>query len=79
MSYKKALESVGGCKAFVSPLSSKLLSVGALLACYELREDGLKIGIPLLEAQSYTLAEPTQEMADLEMYEMWLAGECYDV
>src|SRR5262249_5388698 len=35
--YRDALRELGGCKVFVSPLSSKLLSVGALLACYDHR------------------------------------------
>ena len=33
--YHDSLHELGGCMAFVSPLSSKLLSVGALLACYD--------------------------------------------
>jgi hypothetical protein len=35
--YRDALRELGGCKVYVSPLSSKLLSVGALLACYDHR------------------------------------------
>lgn len=37
--YRDALRDLGGCKVFVSPLSSKLLSVGALLACYDHRSN----------------------------------------
>ena len=52
--YRRALGELGGCKAFVSPLSSKLLSVGALLACYDHRfgvveGERLRVGIPYVE------------------------------
>jgi hypothetical protein len=76
--YGQALKSLGGCKAFVSPLSSKLLSVGALLACYELRQKKLNIGIPLVESQLYRLDDESTEITDMQMYEMWLTGECYE-
>ncbi len=38
--YKQALRTMGGCKLFVSPLSSKLLSIGVLLACYDHKFNG---------------------------------------
>ena len=61
--YRDSLRELGGCKAFVSPLSSKLLSVGAVLACYEhreLKDDLLKVGITYIEAASY--GEPLQSI-----------------
>ena len=52
--YRDALRELGGCKVYVSPLSSKLLSVGALLACYDHRaqalgQDPVNVGIPYVE------------------------------
>ena len=71
--YQDSLNELGGCKAYVSPLSSKLLSVGAVLACYDHRRR-LKIGIPYVEAASY--GEPTQLTTDgTELYSMWIRGE----
>lgn len=75
--YQASLEEIGGCKAFVSPLSSKLLSVGAVLACYEHRainNEMLKVGIKYVETASY--GEPTQStIDDVELYSMWIRGE----
>ena len=75
--YRDSLNELGGCKAYVSPLSSKLLSVGAVLACYDHRRTSdarLKIGIPYVEAASY--GEPTQPTTDgTELYSMWIRGE----
>lgn len=75
--YRDSLNELGGCKAYVSPLSSKLLSVGAVLACYDHRrmsDARLKIGIPYVEAASY--GEPTQPTTDgTELYSMWIRGE----
>ena len=79
--YRDALRGLGGCKAYVSPLSSKLLSVGALLACYDHRgrrrgagEAELHVGIPYVESVSY--GSPNQEPDDeRELYSMWIRGE----
>lgn len=77
--YRRALDEMGGCKAFVSPLSSKLLSIGALLACYDHRRgaiDGtrLKVGIPYVETAVYQDPDMTGEI-DFELYSMWIRGE----
>ena len=77
--YRRALGELGGCKAFVSPLSSKLLSVGALLACYDHRFGAvegkrLRVGIPYVETAAY--AEPEAAVAEeSELYSMWIRGE----
>ena len=77
--YRDVLRDLKGCKAFVSPLSSKLLSVGALLACYDHRAYGkaegrVFVGMPYLETASY--ADPfSGEFEEQELYSMWVAGE----
>ena len=77
--YRRALDELDGCKAFVSPLSSKLLSIGALLACYDHRYgeiDGvpLKVGIPYVETAFYSDPD-VSDAAEYEMYSMWIRGE----
>ena len=77
--YRDALKGLGGCKAFVSPLSSKLLSIGTLLACYDhamliKSDDSLAIGIPYVETESYGSPNQTEEDAR-EIYSMWIRGE----
>jgi hypothetical protein len=77
--YRRALSVLGGCKAFVSPLSSKLLSIAVLLACYdhlfgEVPGKRLNVGIPYVETAVY--ADPVQEPdAPFELYSMWIRGE----
>ncbi len=77
--YHNALTELGGCKAYVSPLSSKLLSVGALLACYDHRShrvtnSRLQIGMPYVESVSYGDVEQT-DADPRELYSMWIRGE----
>ncbi|MBN8904964.1 MAG: hypothetical protein BGO51_00420 [Rhodospirillales bacterium 69-11] len=77
--YRRALSELGGCKAFVSPLSSKLLSIAVLLACYDhlfgdVPGKRLKVGIPYVETAVY--ADPVQEPdTPFELYSMWIRGE----
>lgn len=77
--YRNALRELGGCKAFVSPLSSKLLSIGALLACYDHRAtaggvDKVNVGIPYVELVTY--GEPAGTLdAGTEAYSLWIRGD----
>ena len=80
--YRRALQALGGCKAFVSPLSSKLLSVGVLLACYDhLHGDvpgqRLDVGIPYVETAVYQDPEQGEDL-EFELYSMWIRGEWED-
>lgn len=77
--YRVALRRLGGCKAFVSPISSKLLSVGALLACYDHRANRtpdrlLDVGIHYVETAVY--GDPEQQADQpFELYSMWIRGD----
>jgi hypothetical protein len=77
--YRDALRELGGCKVFVSPLSSKLLSVGALLACYDHRAnpggaDKVNVGIPYVESVTYGEPIPSVD-ATTELYSLWIRGD----
>lgn len=77
--YRDALRELGGCKVFVSPLSSKLLSVGALLACYDHKSqsggtDPVNVGIPYLESVTYGDPKDTAG-TPAALYSLWLRGE----
>jgi hypothetical protein len=74
--YSNALHTLGGCKVVISALSSKLLSLGALLAAYELKRIGKEIGIAHVEARGYTISHGNEDVRE-ELFELWLAGECY--
>ena len=76
--YKRALRTMGGCKLFVSPLSSKLLSIGVLLACYDHRYgigsgDYFDVGIPYVETAVY--GDPDQGDGGFELHSMWIRGD----
>lgn len=71
--YDDVFRLLGGCRVAASPLSSKLMSLGALLLAYELKESGHGVGIAHIESQGYVLdSEPPQP----ELFGLWLAGEC---
>jgi len=78
--YREALEPLGGCKVVLSAMSSKLLSVGALLSAYELSQwrtgaDHIDVGVAHVDAQGYRI-EGKGDSA-VELYSLWLCGECY--
>lgn len=80
--YKRALRTMGGCKLFVSPLSSKLLSIGVLLACYDHRygagaNEGFDVGIPYVETAVYGDPEQGPEQG-FELHSMWIRGDWED-
>lgn len=65
-----------------SPLSSKLLSVGVLLACYDhLHGDvpgqRLDVGIRYVETAVYLDPEQGEDL-QFELYSMWIRGEWED-
>ena len=78
--YAKVLDTLGGVRPIVSPLSSKLLSVGALLAWYEFRVDkNMHVGLSCVESSNYEIP-PDEIMLNRsdKLYSLWIAGECYD-
>lgn len=76
--YDRALEPLGGCKVALSAMSSKLASIGVLLAAYELgrREPKVTVGVAHVESQGYRV-EPTHTAPPTTLFTMWLSGECY--
>lgn len=76
--YDRVLKPLGGCKIALSAMSSKLASIGVLLAAYELgrREPKVTVGVAHVESQGYRV-EPTDTDPSTTLFTMWLAGECY--
>lgn len=83
--YKESMQSLGDCRAAISTFSSKLLSIGALLAAYDLNHpinEEPKIGVGVVNVDS-----PDYEILDLnsleesaiesELFVIWLTGEPY--
>lgn len=73
--YQDALDSIGGCRIAFSALSSKLMSLGALLAAYELKQDGAKIGVAHVDSHGYEMNDVGSES---ELFGLWIAGESYE-
>lgn len=74
--YHEVLALIGGCRVAFSPLCSKLMSLGILLAAYEMKStEILKAGIAHIECQSYELPETVE--LQVEQVGLWIAGECY--
>ncbi len=76
--YDRALKPLGGCKVALSAMSSKLASMGVLLAAYELgrRDPKVTVGVAHVESQGYRV-ESTGTVPSTTLFTMWLSGECY--
>jgi hypothetical protein len=72
--YRQVLGLLGGCKFALSALSSKLMSLGALLVAYELKRAGMDVGVAHIECQGYRMDSPN---SNPEVVGLWLSGECY--
>ena len=75
--YDKALKPIGGSKAFISAQSNKLLSIGALLAAYDLRSrmESKQVGIVHIESVGYEMGNLDQTSG--ELFSLWVIGDCY--
>lgn len=76
--YDTVLGPLGDYKFVISPMSSKLMSIGALLAAYELTyERGIKQGVALVGAAKYEFRQPGGERKP-DLFTVWVSGECYE-
>lgn len=81
--YEDSLVELGGVRFILSPLSSKGLSVGALLACFENRNrakpDGFNVrtGFAYIETSRYEAGALSGTEEGLPV-SLWLTGSCYD-
>ena len=78
--YTDALAPLGGCKVVISALSSKLLSLGALLAAYDLKQQKHRVGIAHVEAEGYAMCDSTPNNEhSRDLFDIWITGEPYDL
>ncbi len=78
--YQQALNPLGGCKVALSAMSSKVASIGVLLAAYELsrRNPKIAVGVAHVESQGYRINQnSTGKIPVPTLFTMWLSGECY--
>ncbi len=79
--YREALLPLGGCKAVVSAHSSKLMSVGALLVAYELKQKRVDVGVAHVESDGHVMSDDAQEPShwtQSDVFGLWISGECYE-
>ncbi len=78
--YEDSLKLFGGARFVLSPLSSKGLSIGCLLAAFEKRAIGnranVRVGLAHVESRRYEAANLGTE-AKFQLISAWLTGECY--
>jgi hypothetical protein len=78
--YRKSLTMLGGCRLAVTPLSSKLVTLGAGLACFEMRLDKMDnfgIGMPYAEPMRYVVSKSELANANPEIASLLLTGVAY--
>ncbi|MEO5563052.1 MAG: hypothetical protein ABIR18_06440, partial [Chitinophagaceae bacterium] len=71
---------LNGCKAVLSTFSSKLLSIGTLLAAYELKKKDIGVGVLNVDSHGYKI-DPDADLKRLKeeskLFVIWLTGEPY--
>lgn len=76
--YDTVLGPLGDYRFVISPMSSKLMSIGALLAAYELTyERGIRQEIALVGASKYYFDRPSGPRRP-DLFTVWVSGECYE-
>ena len=69
----KSLELIGNANTVVSAHSSKLLSLGVLLAAFE-----RNLAVAHVEPTGYETPQVSGNSETNELFEVWLTGEAYD-
>jgi hypothetical protein len=79
--YKDSMRILGGCKLVVSPLGSKLMTLGAGLACFEMKPTDLnaKYGVALPHAEPKRYVASIEELmsSNPTIYSLLLTGASY--
>jgi hypothetical protein len=80
--YRDSLSIMGGCRLVVTPLGSKLITLGAGLACFEMRPADMSadygIAIPYAEPTRYVVSGTALRASKAEISCMLVTGEAYD-
>jgi len=78
--YQHSLQMLGGCRLLVTPLSSKLITLGAGLACFEMKtalDAQYGVTIPYAEPKRYVAAVDDIVRSRPEIAALLLTGEAY--
>lgn len=80
--YRDSMVVLGGCRLVVTPFGSKLITLGAGLACFEMRpaalDDALyRVAIPHAEPTRYVVSAKAVKESKPEICSLLLTGEAY--
>jgi hypothetical protein len=79
--YDSSLRILNGCDIVISTFSSKLLSIGALLAAFEFKTmKSIKVGVLNVDSSGYDIEDERYSktlVGETELFVTWLAGEPY--
>lgn len=79
--YRDSMSVIGGCRLVVTPLGSKLITLGAGLACFEMRPADLNekygVAIPHAEPTRYIASVEYLRRSNPEISALLLTGEAY--
>jgi hypothetical protein len=80
--YRDSLKIMGGCRLVVTPLGSKLITLGVGLACFEMRPAEMTadygIAIPYSEPTRYVVDSAALKTSRPDICCLLLTGEAYD-
>ena len=80
--YQNSMCIMGGCRLVVTPLASKLITLGITLACFEMRAEDLTTGygvaIPYAEPTRYLVPVRALRESNPEICAMLLTGGAYE-
>jgi hypothetical protein len=81
--YRNSMAIIGGCRLVVTALASKLITLGAGLACFEMRPEQMDqnygVAIPYAEPTRYLASISDLRSATPEIVALLLTGEAYTV
>lgn len=81
--YRKSMAILGGCRLVVTPFSSKLITIGAGLACFDMRPHDAsatyRIAIPHAEPMRYVASVEALAGSRPEICSLLLTGHAYQV
>jgi hypothetical protein len=77
--YQDTFKLFDGCKIILSALSSKLLSIGVLLAAHELKVHKNIVGVLHVDSEDFNFAQSeVVNVNDNILYNLWITGEPYE-
>jgi hypothetical protein len=80
MRYHETFSLFRGCKTILSALSSKLLSIGVLLAAYELKVQKKVVGVLHVDSEDFNFELKDEQILDeTVLYNLWITGEPYEL